>query len=122
TEGGDSKHRANAGEGILPPHADVPTQHVGGSSGWSDYSEDHSDRRALAGSVRTEEADDLAASYLDVEAVDGGDRSESFDQLLGAEDDFVLLDDHGRSIGPQDRGLRRIHDIAILSAACWIWT
>ena len=94
-EGSDLEHRSDAGERVLASHANVASEYLSRSRGRRDEPEDHADRRALPRAVRAEKTDDLAAPDLEIEPVHGGDRSESFHESLGAEDDLVRLDRHG---------------------------
>ena len=52
----------------------------------ADEAEDDPDRRRLARSVGAEEAVDLSGGHLEVEPVEGADRSEGLGQPLGADD------------------------------------
>src|SRR6185369_397604 len=90
-EGGDLEHRADPGERVLAPSAHVASEHLGGSRGRRDETEHHADRRALAGAVRAEQADDLAAPHFEIEPVDRSDRAESLDQPVRPKNDLVRL-------------------------------
>ena len=49
---------------------------------------DHAHRAALAGAVGAEEAEHLAGLHLHVDAVDGGELAEAFDELVGDDQRF----------------------------------
>ena len=64
---------------VTPEELDVPTA-------GADEAEDDADRRRLARPVGTEEAVHLAGGHLEVEPVEGANRSEGLGQPLGPDD------------------------------------
>src|SRR5687767_3451606 len=97
--GEDADRRADLR--ILPTQAE--TCDIRGAGRRADECAQEAQRRRLAGSVRTEETEDLALADLEVESIDGDEIAEALRELLGT--------DHGlhvpESIGASSLSLTR---------------
>src|SRR5262249_28999984 len=67
--------------GWVPGHIEARDERA--AAGRDDCRRQHPDRRRLAGAVRAQNAEELAAPHLEVEPVDGDERAVDLAQLLG---------------------------------------
>jgi len=76
------EHQADVPADLVALTGDVEAAHAGGAGGGPRERAEHVDRRALAGAVRAEEAEDLAASDREGHATDGLDLAVGLDEVL----------------------------------------
>ena len=81
------------------------------------HAADHAHRRGLAGAVRAEEAERLAAAQLEVDAVDGGEgrrvspRGIGFSEIVRFHEQFVVgIDDHVGILGSACDSEQAVYD------------
>src|SRR5688572_16086487 len=91
--GEDADRRADLR--VLPAQAE--TCDVRGAGRRPDECAQEAQRRRLAGSVRTEEAEDLALVDLEVESVDGDEIAESLRKVLGTDHGLHVTESIGAS-------------------------
>src|SRR6266542_6518911 len=77
---------AHGGADLRVVLAQDVTCHLGAPGRGRDEGTQEAQSGGLSRAVRTQEAEDLAFPYLEIEAVDGGERAESLRQLFGADD------------------------------------
>src|SRR5688572_7856526 len=91
--GEDADRRADLR--ILPPQAE--TRDIRGAGRGADERAQEAQRRGLACSVRTEEAEDLALADLEVESIDGDEIAEALRELLGTDHGLHVPESIGAS-------------------------
>ena len=80
-------HVADAALGPLGVGDDVLAEDADAARLRGDRAGEHADRRGLAAAVGAEEAEDLAASHVEVDAVDGGEVAEALGQAAHGDGD-----------------------------------
>ena len=65
-------------------------EYLGIAGGGIDQTEDHADGGGLAGAVRSEKAEDVAAAHAEVKVVDRPQAAEVLGELVGGEDDGTV--------------------------------
>ena len=76
------EHEADVPADVVALAGDVEAAHAGGAGGGPRQRAEHVDRRALAGAVGAEEAEDLAGSDGERDAADGLDLAVGLDEVL----------------------------------------
>ena len=84
--GGEVEPAEQRGAVAVEPFAEQP--HLAGAGG--DQPEDHVQGGGLAGAVGAEQADDLARTDPEADAVHGGDRPEALADVVDVEDRYAL--------------------------------
>ena len=88
------RHHAHPGPDLLAVLGRVESEDPKRALGDRGHASDHPHRRRLAGTVRAEEAERLAAPNLDVDPVDGHELTEALHQLLRADQRLIVVGGH----------------------------